>query len=83
MKYSEGRKVYQVSRYARMLIVRLFLIDLLTKYAKMSCIVSVVNDNVNNVYLMTSLIYVTVCVVAIFITPVFLSHWRTWYKKPT
>ena len=31
----------------------------------------VVNDNVNNVYLMTSLIYVTLLVVAIFITSVF------------
>ena len=34
----------------------------------------VVNDNVNNVYLMTSLIYVTLLVVAIFITSVFWSH---------
>ena len=33
-----------------------------------------VNDNVNNVYLMTSLIYVTLLVVAIFITSVFRSH---------
>ena len=37
----------------------------------------VVNDNVNNVYLMTSLIYVTLYVVAIFITSVFQSHCLT------
>ena len=36
----------------------------------------VVNDNVNIVCLMTSLIYVTLLVVVIFIMSVFLSHWR-------
>ena len=38
----------------------------------------VVNDNVNNVYIMTSLIYVTLLVIAIFITSVFFcSHCLT------
>ena len=41
----------------------------------LKCIV--VNDNVNNVYLVTSLIYVTLLVVAIFITSVFWSHCLT------
>ena len=30
---------------------------------------------------MTSLIYVTLFDVAIFLTPVFRSHWRSWYEK--
>ena len=40
----------------------------------MDKLVSIVNDNVNIVYLMTTLIYVTLDAVAIFITPVFPSH---------
>ena len=40
----------------------------------------VFNDNVNNVYLLTSF-YVTLFVAAIFISPVFWSHWGYWLKK--
>ena len=62
-------------------MLRLSLIVLLTKSVEIS--LSVVNDNVNNVHLMTSLIYVKLYVVANFITQFFLSHWCTWYKRPT
>ena len=73
MKYSVRRKVYHN-------------LDMHECYSKavsdcsidkslLKCLV--VNDSVNNVYLMTSLIYVTLIVVAIiFITLVFRSHWR-------
>ena len=42
----------------------------------------VVSDNVNNVKLSYDVIfYVTLFVAAIFISPVFRTHWRYWLKK--
>ena len=44
----------------------------------------VVNDNVNNVKLDLSydvIFYVTLFVAAIFISPVFQTHWRYWLKR--
>ena len=41
-----------------------------------------VNDNVNNVKLSYDVIfYVTLFVAAIFISPVFRTHWRYWLKR--
>ena len=63
-----------------MLILRLSLICLIDK----SLLKSLVNNNnVNNVYLMTSLIYVTLLVVAIYITSVFRSHCLTGATEST
>ena len=42
----------------------------------------VVNDNVNDVKLSYNVIfYVTLFVAAIFIAPVFQTHWRYWLKR--
>ena len=43
----------------------------------------VVNDNVNNVKLSSYdvIFYVTLFVAAIFISPVFRTHWRYWLKR--
>ena len=42
----------------------------------------VVNDNVNDVKLSYDVIfYVTLFVAAIFISPVFRTHWRYWLKR--
>ena len=42
----------------------------------------VVNDNVNNVKLSDDVIfYVTLFVAAVFISPVFRTHWRYWLKR--
>ena len=80
MNNCESRKVYCIE-ICKNVNVRAVFDCLLTKSVEIS--LSVVNDNVNNVYLMTSLIYVKLHIVANFITQFFLSHWCAWYKRPT
>ena len=57
-----------------MLMLKLFFL-LFYWQSLLKCLVSVVNDNVNNVYLMMSFIYVMLYVVVVFITLALLNCW--------